>query len=781
VNISKINKLSKGQVLVYLSDVVKRSKIPKTLVFTVNLWKKNQSKILREISSNFIKIKFLAIRSSALNEDTKDLSQAGKYHSELFVKLKNEKEIINAINKVINSYEKKNIDKNEFIVQEMLIDTNVSGVVFTKDPNTNAQYYVINYDDSSGLTDSVTSGKYEFSNKALNVHRTKIEDLRSTKFKKLILSIKELENIFLTDELDVEFCIKNLQIYIIQVRLMTKLKQWNNNKTKLLNSELKKIKKKIENKSRRLKGTFGKTNVFGQMPDWNPAEIIGLNPRPLAYSIYKKVITDRSWAKARYEMGYKKPSDLSLMLNFGGLPYINTKLSFNSFLPKTLNNKISEKLVNHWLKRLKDNPILHDKIEFEIAVTCFSFDIDNKFKILLGNNLNSKEKTVYKTKLKNHFINLISENHKGSIKRSLEKIKELENIQKQFKTTDGISKIIIDCINLGTIPFSILARHAFISKTILNSLHSLGILTANDLENFYSNVSTVSTDFINDVHKLKKKEISKIVFNNRYGHLRPGTYDILSKRYDETNYINFGIIKKNNNLNTIFNKLSKKKDKKISSLLSKYSIPMNTKDLFSYASQSTSLREYAKFIFSKSISHLIKIIQTKGKAYGFTNKDLSFLELDDVIKNLNKKNKITLRNKIHNNKKKYTISNCIKLPQIIHDKKGAYIAPFQINVPNFVTNKRIVGETLDLQSHLTEMTDNKIVVIENADPGYDWIFTYKIKGLVTKYGGINSHMAIRCREFNLPAAIGCGEQIYKKIITSKKIIMDCSVNKIEII
>ena len=121
------------------------------------------------------------------------------------------------------------------------------------------------------------------------------------------------------------------------------------------------------------------------------------------------------------------------------------------------------------------------------------------------------------------------------------------------------------------------------------------------------------------------------------------------------------------------------------------------------------------------------------------------------------------------------------MPQIIHDKKGAYIAPFQINVPNFVTNKRIVGETLDLQSHLTEMTDNKIVVIENADPGYDWIFTYKIKGLVTKFGGINSHMAIRCREFNLPAAIGCGEQIYKKIITSKKIIMDCSVNKIEII
>ena len=28
------------------------------------------------------------------------------------------------------------------------------------------------------------------------------------------------------------------------------------------------------------------------------------------------------------------------------------------------------------------------------------------------------------------------------------------------------------------------------------------------------------------------------------------------------------------------------------------------------------------------------------------------------------------------------------------------------------------------------------------------------------YGGANSHMAIRCAEFNIPAAIGCGTLIY---------------------
>ena len=53
--------------------------------------------------------------------------------------------------------------------------------------------------------------------------------------------------------------------------------------------------------------------------------------------------------------------------------------------------------------------------------------------------------------------------------------------------------------------------------------------------------------------------------------------------------------------------------------------------------------------------------------------------------------------------------------------------------------------------------------MERADPGFDWIFSKDIKGLVTKYGGSNSHMAIRCAEFNIPAAIGCGDQIYDRV------------------
>ena len=75
--------------------------------------------------------------------------------------------------------------------------------------------------------------------------------------------------------------------------------------------------------------------------------------------------------------------------------------------------------------------------------------------------------------------------------------------------------------------------------------------------------------------------------------------------------------------------------------------------------------------------------------------------------------------------------------------------------------------------------NGKIILIENADPGCDFIFNYEILGLITKYGGANSHMAIRCAEFNLPAAIGCGEQIFDSLKNrTKKIILDCLKNKI---
>ena len=68
---------------------------------------------------------------------------------------------------------------------------------------------------------------------------------------------------------------------------------------------------------------------------------------------------------------------------------------------------------------------------------------------------------------------------------------------------------------------------------------------------------------------------------------------------------------------------------------------------------------------------------------------------------------------------------------------------------------------------------NKIVLLEKADPGFDWIFSKNISGLITKFGGAASHMAIRCAEFGIPAAIGCGDILYNRLKTAKVVDLDC--------
>ena len=71
-------------------------------------------------------------------------------------------------------------------------------------------------------------------------------------------------------------------------------------------------------------------------------------------------------------------------------------------------------------------------------------------------------------------------------------------------------------------------------------------------------------------------------------------------------------------------------------------------------------------------------------------------------------------------------------------------------------------------------------MIENGDPGYDWVFTKNPIGLITKYGGVASHMSIRCAEFGIPAAIGCGT-IFDKLNDKDYITLNCKSKKIDLI
>ena len=63
--------------------------------------------------------------------------------------------------------------------------------------------------------------------------------------------------------------------------------------------------------------------------------MIGRTPRALSLSLYQTLITDHAWSSAREIMGYAIPKDQSLMVTLAGQPFIDTRLSFHSFLPSS--------------------------------------------------------------------------------------------------------------------------------------------------------------------------------------------------------------------------------------------------------------------------------------------------------------------------------------------------------------------------------------------------------------------------------------------------------------
>ncbi len=771
-------------------------KIPKILIFKYSDWKKNKDFVINSIQKNFGR-NFLAIRSSAQDEDKKNLSNAGKYTSIMNIRSKDKKSLTESINKVFKSYSlhRKIYQNDQILIQVMIKKISMSGVIFTRNLENGSPYLVVNYDDVTGLTSSVTSGTGGFSNRILYIHRKYFEAVRSARFKILIRAIKDLENKLSNSNLDIEFAVdRKLTPYLLQVRTLKKNKNFSKKLENKVNNKLKTISSSIKNKMTKQKNILGSKSIFGNMPDWNPAEIVGRIPRNLALSLFENLITDSIWCKARKIMGYRNMPSRKLLTIFSGQPFVDTRLSFNSFLPKEIKKKLGEKIVDQWSKKLKDEPHQHDKIEFEIAITCFSFDIEQKVKKLLPNLKNSEKNFFINTHL-NHTLDLIKYSKKEhGIETQIKKIEKLNRLYTKYKPKglvkdlEELRKKINYCKELGTLPFSILARHAFISKTILDSLVKKNILTEEDKSRFMESIKTITGEFLSDFNKFNNNKISKKILLKKYGHLRPGTYDITSKRYDKIQI--FKKRKKNKNvIKKTYKKftLSKFKKNKFRKLLKRRGIKdLSVDDFFNYFKKSIKFRELAKFYYTRYISDILEILNRYGKYYKIGISDVSNLSLNSILsienKNIKRKDKKKfLVDLVKKNKENYETNSFVKLPQLIFDHTASFVVPHIVSSPNFVTRKKTSGNFAKLDNNDFNVSlDRKIVLIENADPGFDWIFNKKILALITKYGGANSHMAIRCSELNIPAAIGCGEKKFNELITGNNIELDCATKKITI-
>ena len=766
---------SKARNLESLEGVVKKASIPISIIITRGLWERDRDGCIERIVEK-VGEGPLIVRSSAVEEDTNNASNAGAFESIGNVA---RAELESAIDTVFSSYTTDSLD-SEIFVQQYLKDVYMSGVAFSHDPNTCSPYRTINWHEGEDTT-VVTAGRggRVWQSAAMNPCPV------PSRFKQILELLDELLKIYDQCPLDIEFAFTNSNscsfLWLLQVRPLILSQEPETPEVQF--RRLTSIETKIAKASRPHPFLKGNKAIFGVMPDWNPAEIIGIRPRPLALSLYKDLITDSIWAYQRHNYGYRNLRGFPLMLHYNGLPYIDVRTSFNSFIPSELDDELANRLVDYYTDRLLDEPELHDKIEFEIVHSCYTFDMEERLSNLKNCGFSDSDLQGIKHSLR-RLTNKVIDPVKGLWKvdaRKLEILKTRRELLMQ-STSDPLERIywlLEDGKRYGTLPFAGLARAGFIAVQMLRSLVNCGILSTHDYDLFMHGVNSISSQLTRD-----QATLDKTSFISRYGHLRPGTYDIMSSRYDETPelYFDWEVAKQTATKDSeeLFS-LTIRQMSEMVNMLERNQLAYSPFDLLTFIKSGIELREEAKFFFTKNLSDALNSVVAIGREYGFTRDDLSYSNIN-VFYELFKSSvdpRSAISRSIDSGKEEYleTLHTC--LPTIISSPKDVWSFEWADTIPNFITQKQILA----MVGHIDELEDinNKIVCIPSADPGYDWLFSHGIKGLITAWGGANSHMAIRAGELGIPAVIGSGELLFNKWSKASKILIDCASKKVEVI
>ena len=777
---------TKAESLERLRPLVQIGHIGESVSFTHGEWQRNRPAVLDRIEQAFADANVI-VRSSALSEDSWRQSSAGAYTSVLDVPASDTPRLAEAIERVLASYGEPD-EQNQVLVQEMLRNVTMSGVVMTRTPTLGAPYYVINYDNTTSRTDTVTSGESSAVRTLFLKRGMMLRPGLPGEFYRLIAVVQEIEQLVGHDSLDIEFAFTDDgTAHVLQVRPIAVAHPDHPVDDQRFTDAVRDAIRFFRELQRPRPHLLGRSTQLSVMTDWNPAEIVGTKPSRLAFSLYRYLITDETWARQRSEYGYRDVRPCQLLVDILGHPYIDVRATFNSFIPAALPDALAERLLEHYLDHLSCNPELHDKVEFDVLFTCMTFDFDAKADRLRQARFSEEEIR----RLRSALIGIT----RGGIARCERDWAVLADAQRRFETIRAaqlppLEKAFLwleDARLSSVLAFAHLARNGFVAVSLLRSLVDAGIISAAQKDAFLASVRTVSSRLQEDAAAVARGELEWDAFVERYGHLRPGTYDITSPNYASMAeaYLR-PIVAGARNAETpaareeVWDATTRSA---VNAELARLNLGVDADGFEHFCRRAIEGREYAKFVFTRNLSAALEALADFGAAHFLTRDDLAQIRITDLLslrsascENVTRR----LERWAAEGREQAALTQAVCLPGQIRSELDIVCFQQLRAQPNFITSRKVQAEVVCLSNKSRPDVDlaGKLVVTPNADPGFDWIFSHPITGLVTMYGGANSHMAIRAAEFQLPAAIGVGERLYEQTSTAEMVELDCASGQI---
>lgn len=729
-------------------------KVPAFTYFTADATAAEQAEITKSFiaqhSSPTAAFTHVAVRSSALNEDGEFASLAGAFKTVLNVPIETSA-ILAATQDVQTHGQSKLLEVFNssapamgIVVQRMIDEPDVAGVCLSQGFGADdAAYLLINF--KQGLGDGLVSGAT--AGHQLRVLRSDVYNeavnARFPFLQPLVDSLQKVEANYEGKPVDIEFAYKDGELYVLQSRhLIAKHEAQPAQRATMLAAAVAADQKIMSD----VKG-----DVLCDMSDINPRELLGGNAKPVNISIFRQMFADKSVEAARAEMGYA-PLHIGLLREVEGKPYISLHASAHSVRPAQISLPTYEKLVDVYKEQVAANPDLQDKVEFAVYLT--NARQVPEFMQKHGARFTPAEQHEITQGLMQFDdqlgsrINTYCNGYDATMQAYKAKTARLEGAS--LAQTLAV-------LQEGTTLFVKTARLAFYKKAYYDNVYGPEA-TASSL----MGLDTPSERLRHDLLDYARGSMSEQELRREYGHLRPGQMDIFAPAYRSD-------IARNLNLASYAG--------------------MNAADIAAQAPATIrpplhedeaelrllfAARENVKHEFMRAYDHLAGLVLQQGKALGLRSEQIAALSLDDYLaleQDPSRKAEMQAKAKSPQN------SNRLLLPSVLTPETDLRCLEVDTKKGTFFTNKVVEAMPLivtddNLQQLTADNVRGKILIMDHADPGYDFLLLYKPAGVITKIGGPASHIAIRVNEISLPACIGSGIDP-ASVDCSKTYILDC--------
>lgn len=731
--------LGKGAALRWLDGRIRHARVPEFLSISVEEWRCRPDRVLDRCRTSFGRAD-VAVRSDATAEDGWLASHAGAFRTLLDVDYGR---LPQALEEVAASMPGHPLDG--VLVQRMVPAPRLVGVASTHRIADGAPWYCIEWSEHGAA--AVTGGRA--TGRQVCVARDGPADLPApapeNPVARVMALLREVEAAVGAFPLEIEFALgtaadENARVmYLLQMRPLAAARQWTLAGGRPGRARLPPL--EFLGVPDRIPDVAGGRTVLSLMADWNPAELIGAHPRPLARSLFEHLIADGVWWEARARLGYAPvPSpDIALLRTVRGRPFVDARRSANSLLPAGLPRDLRGRVVDRWMAQLAENPALHDKVEFCIFRTVRDFTVPPRRDSM---SLSPGEHDRWDAALHALTRRLVGT---GSASPLGDWCAVVADLERDDLRGWGAPSLLCRC-RAGTLAFAAIARLAFVGEAQLRSAVQRGALSPER------------------ALALRAAARSAPIPHASHGegildYLRPGTFDITQPVWlgtQETRTARHAF------------QLDGCEASALDRLLQEAGLPLPAARWVAFVQQAASAREWSKQVFSRHLSAALEDMAVQAAAVGLERENVSWLTLQQWLQGLqvdpatraaNWVRRAERARRIHLQEARLVTGPVLRGPEDrdVADSLGA--------LPNFIGGRPVHGPLVALDDPAPRETTQlrgAIVLVSKADPGFDWLFGQGIAGLVTEWGGANSHMAIRCAEFGLPAAMGCGASVYAK-------------------